>query len=167
MHDFNCKPCNVVFEDFSTYDDAAKKVAPVECPQCGGDCDIIWLKAPGVAGDENLTPTEKVAAALKIGMGADGRLTVPQSRHELKKIRSQIGDFPVGGEIMKRDEKRRDTRTTAQREADKAQTIDMIRRRRALANADAIPRAGIDVEVAKAKETAPINSKTTLAGKRA
>jgi hypothetical protein len=149
MHDFHCRPCNVVFEDYSTYDNARQCVTPVECPQCGGECQIVWLKAPGVAGDENLTAEEKVAAALKIGFGQDGKLTVPKTRADLRRIRQTYGDFKVG-----------------EKEADRAATIDAIRERRRAAKNDEIPRATPSPEVIEAQKSTPINSKNILAGKR-
>jgi hypothetical protein len=168
MHDFHCRPCNVVFEDYSTYDNARQCVTPVECPQCGGECQIVWLKAPGVAGDENLTAEEKVAAALKIGFGQDGKLTVPKTRADLRRIRQTYGDFKVGErELMSAETPQRvDTRTAAEKEADRAATIDAIRERRRAAKNDEIPRATPSPEVIEAQKSTPINSKNILAGKR-
>ena len=154
LHDFVCKACNVVFEDVSAYNRAMGGVEPVACPHCGAACGIIWLKAPCVAGDENLTNSEKVAAALKLGIPPDGKLRIPQTRSDLKKIRAAVGDFPVGErEILTREKKRGYQRMTPD---EKRATIERIRERRAKRRAGEIPRASIDHETAAAMQSAPI-----------
>lgn len=166
LHDFICHECDVVFEDVSSYDNEARAVAPVPCPLCERPSGIVWLKAPSMNGDENLTAEEKVAAALKLGFRGDGRLILPQTRSDLAKIRAAVGDFKVGErEIMTGDGKRHDARTTAEREADKAETIEHIRRRRAALRSGNVPRADVDSETKEAMNSAPINRRRVLAGK--
>lgn len=163
LHDFRCKPCDVVFEDVSAYNRALGGVEPVACPECGEPCGIIWLKAPGVHGDENLTAEQKVAVALKLGFGQDGRLTIPQTRTDLKKIREVHGDIKVGEkEILTADKKAGYQRMT---EPEKRKVIEGIRKRRAQRRAGEIPKAAPDSEVISVQRSTPLSETRILTKK--
>lgn len=167
LYHFACKPCDAIFEEFSSYDNSRPSdecVVPAACPQCGQDCGVVWLKAPGMKVDENLTAEEKVAIALRLGFGADGRLTVPQTRSDARKVREALGDIKVGEkELLSVESKSGDARTTSEREADKAQTIDFLRRRRAKIRAGEIDRRPPDRETAEALKSTPVTSTRILA----
>lgn len=169
LHDFICKRCNVIFEDVTDFNRNIGRCDPKECPQCSGLCETVWIKAPSFAGDENLTREEKVACALKMGFDRAGRLTIPQTRSDLKKFKAVYGDIGVGEkEILTRDKKQADVRSTVEREADKAKTVDFIQERRAKRRAGEIPIVReVDKETAEAIKSAPLSPTRILTKKGA
>ena len=164
LHDFLCRSCQFVFEAGSIYIDDVG-VQPEPCPDCQQPCDIVWLTAPSLKADGNLTAEEKVAGALKMGIFNDGRMSLPQTRTDMRKIRAEYGDIPVGArELLQRPTKRQ--RTEAERDTDRRETIEMIRKRRAMRRAGEIPRIEIDPEVARAMSRTPVTNEKVLAGKK-
>lgn len=163
LHDFHCTKCDVIFEDIGTYNRALGSVEPVPCPLCDEPAGRVWLKAPGVAGDENISAEEKVAAALKLGIFADGKLSVPQTRSDLKKIKAAYGDLKVGEKELLTLDKRRE-RTAEERETQKRIDIENIRQRRAKRRAGELPplRKASDTEITEAIKSQPLMTNRIL-----
>lgn len=144
MYDFSCSPCKLVFDDMST--STAEGVAPVPCPSCGAVASQVWLTAPGVHADGNISAQERTAAILKYRVD-------PVSRHELNTLRRERGEISVGKNALL-DEKH-DAPKFKFSEEQRGQAVEMVRRNRAKGASDEW-RAGYtkDPEIIKAAETA-------------
>lgn len=165
LHDFYCHTCRFAFEAVSTYNDDLQRVDPEPCPDCTQPCGMIWLTAPSLKADGNISAEEKVAAAMRMGIFNDGKMSIPQTRSDMRKIHDAYGDFPVGEkELLTRPARRQ--RTDAEKDADKRETIEMIRKRRAHRRAGVIPRAEVESEVARAAASMPITNDRVLAYKK-
>lgn len=162
LHDFACNDCSIYFEAIGTYNDSLRAIEPVECPQCAAPARQVWLKAPGVESDGNLSAEERVAGALKLGLFADGRMSLPKTRDDMAKIRAAYGDLHVGEKEQLSTQAKRQ-RTDEEKRESKKESIELIRQRRAMRRAGMIPRVTVDKETSAAMERAPISSDKILA----
>ena len=73
VYDFLCEKCADSFEAVSFYEERIAGVRSQRCPDCGQYGEVVWLKAPGMQGEENVSKQEIDAARMQLGVKVETR----------------------------------------------------------------------------------------------